>query len=572
MFYLLLYSLLIFLTTLEAVAADVQVLTQRGNNQRTGVNTQESTLNQANVRAHFGKLWTLFADAKVMAQPLYVSKLVVPAANAFSPAAKAQCPSGCNAVIFGTMKGTVFAYLADQKATTQNDTLIWARFLEGDPRTGGNDIDMWGADDPFWGILGTPVIDLASQLIYVVTWNKDNAHRLYALDLASGKTKKGPVVINGTVNGTQFFVNGQQHRKQRSALLLDHGLLYVPFGGDNPGMAGWLFVYDAATLGFRTVWSPIPGGPNGGIWMSGGGLIADTDGSLYLQTANGDFNSNAAKWGNALLRLKMNGNQIQVTDFFAPCNTAMMNGMDMDLGSAGPLLLPGNLVSAGGKPGTVYLMERNHLGHFQAGGAGCNDSNLVLQRVNATPGHIHGTPVLWQGPGSQSWVYVMGEGDRLKAFPFENGRLKTGAGDIKVSGWKPPRPTLKNGHNQVPDNWMPGGTITVSSKAQEAGTGIVWVVSPANGDANSFRGVKGMLIAFNADNVADELWRSQGADSNADTANSMGLLARFAPVTVANGKVFVGNAGDHEPLFGYNETNRPHNFPANFAVVVYGLK
>jgi hypothetical protein len=81
-----------------------------------------------------------------------------------------------------------------------------------------------------------------------------------------------------------------------------------------------------------------------------------------------------------------------------------------------------------------------------------------------------------------------------------------------------------------------------------------------------------MLMALNAENVSEELWRSQGQNPNDDTPNSLGLLARFAPVTVANGKVFVGNAGDREPLVSFSETNRPQAFPPNFAVVVYGLK
>jgi ATP dependent DNA ligase C terminal region len=67
--------------------------------------------------------------AKIMAQPLYVSNLVVPAANAFGPVAKVKCQGGCNVVILATMKGTIYAYLADEKPQSVNDTLVWARYL-----------------------------------------------------------------------------------------------------------------------------------------------------------------------------------------------------------------------------------------------------------------------------------------------------------------------------------------------------------------------------------------------------------------------------------------------------------
>jgi hypothetical protein len=219
-------------------------------------------------------------------------------------------------------------------------------------------------------------------------------------------------------------------------------------------------------------------------------------------------------------------------------------------------------------------MDRDKLAKFQSGTPPnqrmCKENSpLVLQQIDATPGHIHGAPVFFQGSAGD-WVYVMGEGDNLKAFPFQNGQLKAGAANVKMSGYKPPKPSAKNCHNQFPDNWMPGGILAVSSNVKS--DGIVWALVPANGDANSFRGVKGMLMAFNADNIADELWRSQAANPANDTADSFGLLSRFDTPTVANGKVFVPNSGDQEPLVSYCAPNGPPTFPAHFGLVVYGLK
>jgi hypothetical protein len=120
--------------------------------------------------------------------------------------------------------------------------------------------------------------------------------------------------------------------------------------------------------------------------------------------------------------------------------------------------------------------------------------------------------------------------------------------------------------------WMPGGYLTVSSNGSTPGTGIVWAVVPANGDSNSCRGVKGMLIALNAEDVTKELWRSQGKNANLpDTADSFGLLARFNTPTVANGKLFVPTAGDAEQLQRWGGP-RPAPGPANYQLVVYGLK
>jgi len=166
----------------------------------------------------------------------------------------------------------------------------------------------------------------------------------------------------------------------------------------------------------------------------------------------------------------------------------------------------------------------------------------------------------------------MGEGDHLKTWPFQNGKFDLQG--IKQSAWV--QPML----NQVAicqsqanhGMWMPGGYLTLSSKGSDAGTGILWALVPANGDGNSCRGVKAMLMAFKADDVMQELWRSQGRDINlSDTKDSVGLLARFNPPVVANGKVFVGTAGDGEQLQRYGGP-RPFEPALNYYLAVYGLK
>ncbi|MGH8770883.1 MAG: hypothetical protein ACREV2_06825, partial [Burkholderiales bacterium] len=73
-------SLILFAALVLIVdsAEAVDVLTSRNNLARTGVNADEHVLTPARVNAGtFGKLWTLYADGQIVAQPLYVSKLKV---------------------------------------------------------------------------------------------------------------------------------------------------------------------------------------------------------------------------------------------------------------------------------------------------------------------------------------------------------------------------------------------------------------------------------------------------------------------------------------------------------------
>lgn len=562
-------ALLILFVTASVASAQVDVLTQHNDNQRSGLNTHEVVLNRQAVRTTFGKLWTLYSDAKIMTQPLYVSNLK-----------SAKCPAGCNTVIFASMKGTIYAYMADRKPSTVNQTLVWARHL-GDPQNGNEDLDVMAVDDPWWGILGTPVIDRPSNSVYAVVWNVDGQYRLYNIGLSSGQIKQGPVVIEGSVAGVSFVENlpgWKQLRKQRAALLLSNGSLYVAFGGDNhEALAGWMFVYDAATLALKTIWSPTPGGHNGGIWQSGQGPAADRVGNVYVQTGDGDFNPLHELYGNSLVRLRLGSAGLRVVDYFSPCNQSLLDRCDLDQGSSGPLLF-NRFVVGGGKNGVIYLMRAHKLAQYQPGPwipnvvcpliPDCQDGPLVVQSWKAALGHIHGAPVFWNGPG-KSWLYVMGQADHLKAFPYVNGKFDVNA--LRQSGWAPPSPGAQPCGPPI-DQWMPGGIISVSSNGGAPGTGIVWVLVAANGDANSYRGVKGMLLALDAEDVSKELWRSQGHDEAlSDTKDSLGLLARFVPPTVANGKVFIATAGDQEPLKRWC-TERPTQFPQNYGLVVYGLK
>lgn len=591
-----LFRMLVCALAAIPAVAQVDVLTRRYNNFRNGVNDHEITLNQKNVATGFGKLWTLYADAKIMAQPLYVSNLVVPPANIYGATAKVKCAAGCNAVIFATMKGTVFAYMADQKPSGMNDTLLWATYLSDaahckcsatGPQNGSGNFDMWAVDDPTWGILGTPVIDRASNSLYAVAWTNDQQYSLYNLNITTGAVQGGPVTIQGKIGNQSFAGNTIQQRKQRAGLLLANGLLYVAFGGDVPPgadlLAGWMFVYDAKTLALKTIWSPTPKGRNAGIWMAGEAPAVDASGNIYLQTGDGDFSPTTQSFGDSVLQLQYQGSGLAVTGYFAPCNQMLLQQCDLDHGSSGPVLF-NNLIVGGGKNGKLYLMSTAKMAGYQPGPyppaaaacmpgeVDCTDSGNLIQKWQASIGHIHGSPVVWNGPNNQTWLYVMGEGDHLKAFPFQNGSFNVSA--VKSSAWVQPNfntvPVCQTQANH--GMWMPGGYLSASSNGTMPGTGVVWALVPANGDGNSCRGVKAMLMAFKADDVTQELWRSQGRDAAvSDTANSVGLLARFNPPIIANGRVFVGTAGDAEPLQRYGGP-RPFAPNINYYLAVYGLK
>jgi hypothetical protein len=557
---------------LFARGARADVLTQHNDNARTGVNSAETVLTVNNVKPEtFGRLWTLYTDGQVVAQPLYVSGLAVDTGdNAQAP----RVQGTFNAVILATMHNTVYAYDADNENRQPDGTTkpLWATWL-GQPRPGGKDIDMWSTNDPDWGILGTPVIDPQKTTLWVVAWHNEGGaykYRLHTLRLRDGSQLRPSVVIGGAPSDAAkpcVYAGGYNpcKQKQRTALLLSQGVIYLAFGGD--GSRGCLFAFDATSLQQVGFWSVTPTGENGGIWQSGQGPAADADGNIYLMTGNGTFDASDAdgkNYGESFVKLKLESGALVPKDYFAPCNKNFLNGLDMDLGSGGPVLIPdSNLLFGGGKEGVMYLLARDKLGKYVAGGDGelCDNPN-VLQQFQATDlhvhgagtmyGHIHGSPVFWKAP-DVSRMYVWGENDHLKEFTFKQGKFAD-LTQPKKSIYQPPQ-------------GMPGGMLALSSNGTKAGSALIWAVAPLNGDANQNRGVQGIVLAMDARDVSKQVWSSELAGAR----DRLGLYAKYAPPTVAGGKLFVVTYGDKEPLKQYGFNERPTQPPGRYYVAVYGL-
>ena len=136
--------------------------------------------------------WTAAVDGAVYAQPLVVG----------------------SEVIVATENDSVYALDASSGAVR------WSRHLAA-PVTGGLPC---GNIDPS-GITGTPVADVATGRLWVVTFTAQPAYRhtLWELDLATGQTvSQRPIDVSGSDPRAQ---------QERGALVLLGSRVYVPFGG-----------------------------------------------------------------------------------------------------------------------------------------------------------------------------------------------------------------------------------------------------------------------------------------------------------------------------------------------------
>jgi hypothetical protein len=485
---------------------------------RDGLNSNETILTPANVNsAQFGKIGFDTVDGKVDAQPLYLANVIV--GGQFH-----------NVLYVATEHDSVYAFDAD------TGTQLWKSSILGSGETTSDDHGC-SQITPEIGITSTPVIDRkqgANGTIFTVGMSKDangNYHqRLHALDVTTGAEISGsPTEIAATYPGTgDNSQNGNvvfdpSQYAERASLLLLNGNIYTGWTShcDAGLYTGWVIGYSESTLQQTQLLNLTPNGHEGSIWMSGGGIAADSNGFIYILDANGTFDTTLdingfptqGDYGNAMVKLSTSG-KLAVADYFEMYNGETESGEDLDLGSGGPLLLPDqtdangvvhHLIVGAGKDKNIYLADRDNLGKFNPATEPM-DSNIYQQLTGVMAGLVYSSPAYFN-----SVLYYAADGDSLKAFPLTNAQMATSPSSVSPTKFQ-----------------HPGPTPTVSANGTQ--NGIVWAL-------DSYLGNLGILHAYDPTNLAHELYNSTQAANGRD---SYGNGNKFITPMVVNGKVYVG--------------------------------
>ncbi|MBW8865008.1 MAG: hypothetical protein JF609_08825, partial [Verrucomicrobia bacterium] len=521
----------VLMCTLMRAFADVAVVTQHNNLSHTGANLSETNLTVANVNTNsFGLLGTFPVDDQIYAQPLVMTNVAIPGKGVH------------NIVYVATVNDTVYAFDADDATAT---VPYWTNTFVSPPNiVPPNNADMsalgacGGSYNDFSGnigIVGTPVIDPDAGTIYMVARTKEfgttYVQRLHALDIHTGQERaNSPVVISATYPGNGDGSVGNViafdpiRGNQRPGLTLIKGVVYISWSShcDMQPYHGWVIGYDATNLAQVVVYNDTPNGYEAGIWMSGEGISADTNGNLYLSDGNGSvgYNGNprdTINRGESILKLTRNGTNLTVASWFTPYNYQNLENGDIDLGSMGVILIPGTtLAFSGGKQGVGYLLNRDNMGGLSTISSDTN----ALQSITLTSDQLHGGMVWWDGPGF-SCGYIWPASVYLQQYKFDRVMNKFTL------------PVFAQSTSSAPGG-QPGGILAVSANGTNAGSGIIWASHQLTGNANqSVR--PGIIHAYNAQNVTNELWNSEQNSAR----DSVGNFAKFVPPTVANGKLYL---------------------------------
>src|SRR5216683_7088575 len=505
------------------------VFTYHNNLSRDGSNPSEYALTTSSVTAtSFGKLFSCTVDGAIYAQPLWVANLTINGAKH-------------NVILVATQHESLYAFDADASPCVT----LWQISLTDTNHGGtagetsvpagptGNPVGKGDGDiTPEIGVTGTPVIDPVTSTLYVVSKSVIPSgptffQRLHAIDILTGNEKtSSPVTIAGTYPGTgdggttTTFVARQEN--QRMSLALVNGTVYIAWGSheDTVPYYGWIMGYNTNNLAQAPlVLNVSPNVGFGGIWMSGAAPAADSSNNLYLTTGNGAFDATSSTapnndYGDSFLKLSSG---LSVSQYFAPSNQAIDNASDLDFGAGGSAILVDqptspvpHMVVSGGKDGYLYVLNRDSLG-------GLGDYNSVQRFYFGN--RIFGTGAFWNGQ-----FYLAGDSGPLQNYSFNAATGMFGLASVPHS----------------PNSFgFPGSTPSVSASGNT--NGIVWALDNGNYCTKQSSGCgPTVLHAYDATNVATELW-----NSTKGTGNAAGNAVKFNVPTVANGKVYVGTRGNN---------------------------
>jgi outer membrane protein assembly factor BamB len=566
------------------------------NAARTGANTSETILTPQNVGSNLlVKRFSLAFDddPRLEAQPLYV------------PGVTMNDGKVHNVVYICTMANNIWTFDANTGQRIWPQPINLGRPITPKPTPfpgfpSSTEIDVWGINVK-WGILSTPVIDLDSKTLFAVCWTsptgkvEDAMFQLHAVDLASGAPRRPPLTIEASSPAqvapgkpVPTFIAARQ--KQRTSLLLTSVPRKTVFIGcgmvheERDPTHGWILAYDVQTFRQTAAWCTTPNGTGSGIWQAGQGPASDENGDIYVMTGNygvldqtgdpvppaaGDLPESFVKLHYTPPATATGTGKLEAVAFFMPFQDAARNGhgdddfQDYDLGSGGPLPLPGlDLVVGAGKDGVLYVLPKDtnqfgkgsdfsrlkqipiFLTYFPGFGIDASNSHNLDKLYDGKTHHLHGSPVFWVSPSEGPMLFVWGENECLRAWAINaSGQTRFFAKSAEVAS------AGVGGRGG-----MPGGFLTVSSNGNTPHTGIVWATAPISGDANRFV-VEGILRAYDASTL-DPKGNPDGTprlkllwDSTHIPGNTF-HHSKFCPPVVADAQVFVPTYDGRVDVYG----------------------
>jgi hypothetical protein len=486
------------------------------NDLRDGWDPNEPTLTPAALQnGSFGQIFKTSVNGQVYGQPLVIG----------------------NTLVVATENDRVYGLNATTGAT------LWKTSL-GTPYH----ITTCSNLTPNIGVTSTGVYDPSTNTVYELGLVHETSWQwhLFGLNVSTGAITFKQRITGHPTNDSHLSFSALP-QGQRAGLLLMNGWVYAAFAShcDHDSYDGYVAGWNVGSPGTTTLWADDIGVANkkGGIWQSGGGLLSDGPGRIFVATGNGisppkgSGSNPPGQLAESVIRLQpQSGGSLKAQDFFSPSNAPSLDSSDSDLGAGGPTGAPfgtstyPDIMMQAGKGGEIYLLNRDNLGGRSSSDSGALASVSPIARQYNSPAFFADTPTLTtsNAPGSNDYMIYVGKSDYMREF-------KVG---VSSSG----KPTLKDVNNSTFTLGYSSGSPVITSNGTNPATGLIW-----EEHHNDSTGSGGFLGAWALLGVP----RSGGGTKLSEIwAAPIGTGSEFTKIATNNGMVYVGTRDGNVYGFG----------------------
>jgi outer membrane protein assembly factor BamB len=285
----------------------------------------------------------------------------------------------------------------------------------------------------------------------------------------------------------------------------------------------------------------------GGLWGLAGPAIG-SDGTIYAETGDGQWDPEAGKYSDTILALTPR--ELKLKDYYTPSNREWLTKRDLDL-NVTPVVFSykgRDLLVGGGKEGRLYLLDSTSLGGADHRTPLYRTPLIGNEDIDFAGRGVWGSLASWEDSKGTRWVLspMWGPLHPEFKFPLSNGEVSSGS----IVAFKVEE---QNGKTVLAPAWVSrdliaptppvvanGVVFAVSSgefvRQARENQGGLWTV-----EDRAARSKHAVLYAFDAE-TGKELY------SSGDLVTS---FTHFAALTVANGKVLFGTYDSTVYCFGF---------------------
>ena len=341
---------------------------------------------------------------------------------------------------------------------------------------------------PNIGVTGTPAYDPVTNDIYMfanIMTNGSPAYFMVQMDTSGNVIHETPITGHPSNNSNITF--SAKYEMERPAVMVLDGAVYGAFAShcDFKPYSGYV-ARVALSTNSATLWSDESGVTynQAGIWQSGGGIMSDGSGRIFVTSGNGVSptaragTSPGGQLAESVIRLGVNSSgTLSAKDFFSPANAPSLDAADTDYGSGGPVgvqfpIGSFHALAQVGKDGRAWLLNTAGLGGRKQGSGGTDAALFVTKAYGGEWGHpaIFGdTPVTRANsatPLDNDFMFSVGKDDVMRVFRFY----------VSSSG----KPGLTNLANSSLTYGFTSGSPVVTSNGDDPTSAVIWEVFTPN--------------------------------------------------------------------------------------------